>query len=265
MTGKMYESNYSGAPSEALREIIRDLRDDPGLLYHRYSMIPCKYSWPYEVSRYSRPELIKKIKGEKIDLGKPNPKLFRYSVWEAFLGRRSIRSFRRDPITLEELSTLLYYSMGVRSYMWGYPMRMYPSAGALQPVEAYLFIENVEGLSRGIYHYEADEHILVKVREGSFRDYLYKHTLMQDHVRDAPLNIVLTILYPRTASKYGFRSYRYALLDTGHVGMAIYIISTALGLGTCAVGAYEDEAIDRVLPLDENEYSIIIYPVGRPR
>ena len=82
-------------------------------------------------------------------------------------------------------------------------------------------------------------------------------------MKEAPVNIIISMVYDRTASKYGFRAYRYALLDIGHVGMNIYLVSTALGLGTCAIGAFEDDLVNKLLDLDtDHEFVILIYPVG---
>lgn len=251
-------------------EVSRILHDlvhySPNLLYHFYSLIPSKYKWPIERTRWGLPKLIKKMKGQKIKLPTPDPNLVSMTVADALRIRRSIRRFKKEGLTLLQLSTLLYYSVGVKGSSWGIPLRMFPSAGALQPIETYIQVNNVDGLKQGIYHYEPDEHILVLLKEGDFRREMYAYTLEQDHVRDAPVNIIITMVLGRTQSKYGNRAYRYALLDTGHVGMNIYLASTAMGLGTCAVGAYYDRDIDKLLNLDGvSETSIIIYPVGKPK
>ena len=251
---------------EAVKIIHDLLHYSPNLVYHYYSLIPPKYKWPLEKTRWGLPKLIKKMDGPKIKLPKPDPSHFKKSLPEALVERRSVRRFSREPLSLELLSTLLYYSLGVKGSTWGIPLRMFPSAGALQPIEAYIQVNNVEGLDAGIYHYEPDEHMLIELRRGDFRREMYLYSLQQDHVRDAPLNIILTIVLGRTESKYGHRAYRYALLDTGHVGMNIYLVSTALGLGTCAVGAYYDRDIDSLIGVDGiEELSIIIYPVGYPK
>lgn len=74
---------------------------------------------------------------------------------------------------------------------------------------------------------------------------------------------MLTIVYSRTASKYGVRAYRYALMDAAFAGENIYLASEALGLGTVAVGAFYDEMICRLLRVDcEWEYPVLVFPVG---
>ena len=81
---------------------------------------------------------------------------------------------------------------------------------------------------------------------------------------EAPAVVVLTIVYPRTASKYGYRAYRYALLDAGFAGENLYLAAEALGLATVAVGAFYDEKICWLLRLDCGvEYPVLLFPVGR--
>lgn len=248
-------------------KVLHDLMHySPNLVYHFYSLIPAKYSWPMEKTRWGLPKLIKKMEGKKIKLPPPKESLLKMSVADAIKLRRSIRRFKNQPINVEQLSTLLYYSVGIKGSSWGIPLRMFPSAGALQPIETYIQVNNVTDLARGIYHYEPDEHILVLLKAGDYSREMYLYTLQQEHVRDAPVNIILTIMLNRTQSKYGYRAYRYALLDTGHVGENIYLVSTAMGLGTCAVGAYYDKDIDKLIGVDGiKEFSMIIYPVGVPK
>ena len=203
------------------------------------------------------------MKGPKINLPKPDPSRFKMTFEEVIVRRRSIRSFQNKALDLTLVSTLLYYSAGVRGFKWGYPMRMFPSAGALQPAELYLVVANVTGLEEGIYHYEAHDHSLVLLRKGLFNEQLFKSCLYQKHVLSAPLNICISAVYPRTFSKYRWRAYRYINMDIGHLGQNIYLISTALGLGTCAIGAFEDGAVNKLLGLDGyNEFIVLIYPVG---
>jgi len=260
---EQYLMKYSETEKAEILRVIKAIEEDPGLGYHGFSKIYPEFKWPTQFGRRTRPTLIKKMPGEKIPLPHPNPNLMDKTLAESLEERRSIRDFSRKPISLEVLSTLLYYTVGVKGDKYGYPIRMFPSAGALQPIEIYVVVDRVDGLDKGIYHYEPDRHELVLLKKGEFNQELYGYCLEQEHVKDAPINIVISMVYDRTASKYGFRSYRYALLDVGHVGMNMYLVSTALGLGTCAIGAFEDDPINELLELDtSSEFVILIYPVG---
>ncbi len=248
--------------SEVLK-ILKKIEEDPGLCYHEFSKIYPGFRWPKPYGRRTRPSLLKKMEGKEISLPKPDPKLMDMPLARALEERKSIRDFSKKGLTIDVLSTFLYYTVGVKGDKHGYPLRMFPSAGALQPIETYVVVDRVDGLEKGIYHYDAGEHKLVLLKEGEFNRELYDYCLEQEHVRDAPVNIVITMVYNRTASKYGFRSYRYALLDIGHVGMNMYLVATAMGLGTCAIGAFEDDPLNKLLELDtETEFVILIYPIG---
>lgn len=246
---------------ENMLSILNMLELDPGITYHKLSSIYNRFKWPIETKTLRRTNLIKKMKGKKINLPKPDISLEK-NIFEVLLIRRSVRAYKKKGINLRLLGNLLYYSVGMKGKEAEYPIRMFPSAGALQPIETYLVVSNVNELNNGIYHYEPDEHVLVLIREGNYIYELYKYSLEQEHILEAPLNIILSVVYNRTRSKYGFRAYRYILLDTGHVGMNIYTVSTALGLSTCAVGVFEDESINKLLNLDNEEFVLMIYPIG---
>ncbi|HID41991.1 MAG TPA: SagB/ThcOx family dehydrogenase [Pyrodictium sp.] len=183
----------------------------------------------------------------------------------AIRSRRSRRKYGSEPLSLVELSSVLYYSVGVTGKAWwGGPKRAYPSAGALQPIEAYVYASMVEGLARGIYHYNPGIHCLEPIKIGDYSRSLWEASLGQEHLRVAPAVIILTAVYSRTAWKYGLRAYRYVHWDAGFAGENIYIACEALGLATVAVGAFYDEVVCSLLDIDcDNEIPMLLFPVGK--
>jgi SagB-type dehydrogenase family enzyme len=200
----------------------------------------------------------------------PRPRIPRgVDAAEALLTRRSVRSFSREPISIDTLSTLLYIAFGVTRWEEGvygyrvYPLRSFPSAGALQPVEIYVSAHRVSGLSMGIYRYIFLDHSLEPIKEGDYRDLLREIALGQDHVGSSASTIIFTILWARSAWKYGSRGYKYSLLDTGFAGENLYIAAKILGLGTCAVGAFYEEDLCSLLGIDcISEIPVLLMPVG---
>lgn len=184
---------------------------------------------------------------------------------EALKSRRSRREYTEEPLLLEDLATILYYTVGITGRAWwGGPKRVYPSAGALQPIEAYLVASRVLGLEPGIYHYNPGRHALEQLRAGNYSSELAKAALEQEHVAAAPASVILTAVYVRTASKYGTRSCRYIHLDAGFAGENLYIAVEALGLATVAVGAFYDRMVCRLLDIDcVTEIPMLIFPIGR--
>lgn len=257
-----HASRILGAAWEAVE------RRDPAWLYHRLSSLePGYHGWEPTVRRER--DYYKEYPGAKrIPLPRP-PKGSGLDVLEAIRRRRSRRSYSRAPLSLVEVGTLLCYTLGVvgRAW-WGGPKRAYPSAGALQPVEAYIVAGEggVEGLEAGVYHYNPGAHALELLAAGDYREALYRACLEQEHVLEAPVSVVLTVVYSRTTSYYGVRGYRYVLLDAGFAGENLYLAAEALGLATVAVGAFYDWDVCGILGIDCRwEFPLLVFPVGRRR
>ena len=96
------------------------------------------------------------------------------SVEEALLARRSVRDYKNEPLTLEEVSQLLWAAQGITDKKGS---RVAPSAGALYPIELYAVIGNVDNLSSGVYKYKSHDHKLVRIIEGDKRMELYNAAL----------------------------------------------------------------------------------------
>ena len=204
------------------------------------------------------------------ELHLPYPKLRgSVSVEEALANRRSVREYREEPLTIEELSQLLWAAYGISETTYG--LRTAPSAGAQYPLELYVVVgergvKTADGyLAAGIYYYNVHRHSLILRKLGDFREELYRAALEQIWVLKAPVSLVFTAVYHRTTRVYGERGrVRYVPMDLGHAGQNVYLQATALGLGTVAVGAFYDEEVSRILDLPPDETPLYIMPVGRP-
>jgi SagB-type dehydrogenase family enzyme len=186
-------------------------------------------------------------------------------VLEAIRRRRSRRSFAGRAVSLEAVSTLLYHAVGVTGWDGGWPLRSYPSAGGLQPVEVYLVAERVEGLEPGLYHYDARVHSLCLMRRGRLLSLLADIALGQGHVGMGAGALIVTAVYQRTASKYGARAYRYIHVDAGAAVENVYLAAEGLGLAVVVVGAFYDEELCQLIGVDcYNEIPIAIMPFGIP-
>lgn len=100
------------------------------------------------------------------------------TVGQALAARRSWREYSADPLTLEELSGVMWAAAGINRPDQG--RLTAPSALALYPIRVYAFF------AEGAYAYDARAHKLVRVAEGDLR----KLAGMQDFVFKAPLNLV---------------------------------------------------------------------------
>jgi len=179
------------------------------------------------------------------------------SLEKAINQRNSVRQYSSQEISLKDLSQILWAANGLNQK----GSRTAPSAGALYPIELYV-VGKCENYPAGIYHYQPDQHILEKIKEGDFLSKLSEIGLGQKWISQAPLNIVLTGVVSRTTEKYGDRAAQYVALEAGHVGQNIYLQAGALNLGTVSVGALYDDQMSDFLNFEESQKAYYIFPIG---
>jgi len=188
------------------------------------------------------------------------------SVDQAIKNRRSVRTFSTTPLTLQDVSQLLWASQGITDSERNY--RATPSAGHVFPMEIYLVTGNssVNGLEAGIYHYNPFNNTLEKIVEGDQRYNLSQAAHQQKWVNEAPISLVITGNYQKMKEKYPDEriSTRFVDIEAGHIGENIYLEAIAHGLGTVAIGSFYDDQMINLLKLPSNETPIYIYPVGYP-
>jgi len=169
------------------------------------------------------------------------------SIEEALLLRRSIREYEDKPLTLQQVSQLLWAAQGITLPTYGF--RTAPSAGATYPLEVYVAVKEggVKELQAGIYHYLPRSHELELVKLGDYSMELMRAALDQEWVRDAAINLVINAVYERTTRRYGDRGMRYVHMEVGHVGQNVYLQCISLGLACVVIGAFYDEEVKRII------------------
>jgi SagB-type dehydrogenase family enzyme len=184
------------------------------------------------------------------------------SIEEALLKRRSVRDYKTDAITLEQLSQLLWAGQGITAADF---FRAAPSAGASYPLELFVIAGNVKGLEAGVYHYNVKEHSLSLHLKGDIREKLGTTAAFnQKCISQVPACISICAVYERTIKTYGKRGERYVPIDTGHAAENIALQAVALGLATVMVGAFEDKKVGEILNLADELKPMYIIPVGKP-
>ena len=178
------------------------------------------------------------------------------SIEETLHQRRSVRDYKRGPLSLDLVSQLLWAASGKNLYR-----RTAPSAGATYPLEIYLAAGEVEGLEPGIYHYSPSGNYPEIVIEGDVRSGLSRVALGQEMIEEAPVSIIIAADYSRTTGRYGQRGIRYVHMEVGHVGQNVSLQAIALGLGAVMIGAFEDQKVKEVLGIEEDPLYII--PIGK--
>ena len=181
------------------------------------------------------------------------------SIEQSLAERRSVRSYSGKSLSLSDVSQLMWAAQGLTQDMF---FRTAPSAGALYPLEVYLVVGNVDGMTAGVYRYVPSRHSMTRTLDGDRRDELCRVSLSQPHIRDAAAVIVVTAVYSRTMAKYGNRGIRYAHVEVGCAAENVYLQGISLGIGTCAVGAFEDETAASILYLPISEKPLLMLPLG---
>ncbi len=261
------------------------MREHPGrdfqekTSYHRDSMEE------YELDWRSKPPLYKFYNHSPvIALPTPVPAPDESQTADLFAcvaGRRSVRSFGATPLSLSELSHLLWASAGITtSYITPHGQDFYraaPAAGALYPIETYVIANKVEELDPGLYHYRVagldilerpiaeGSHAVELLRSGDLRGEIAAAALDQAICAKAGAVFLWTAVFARSTWKYRERAYRYFYLDAGHMAGHLSLAAVALGLGSCPLAAFYDDEINALLGIDgENEGIVYMMAVGRP-
>lgn len=185
------------------------------------------------------------------------------SVEEAILKRRSVREYSEKPLSISEVSHILFSAYGITHIVNGFELRASPSAGALYPIEIYFAAHNIEGINEGIYHYIPQNHSVEIIKKGNFREEILKACLSQETFLTSSLTIIYTAVFRRTTSKYGERGYMYIYIEVGHIAQNVALQCVSLGLSSCVVGAFYENKINKIIGVDGKEQSsIYIQTIG---
>jgi SagB-type dehydrogenase family enzyme len=237
---------------------------DVGVVYHQWSK-PGILDALGSVANWGPPvELYKAYPGAPV-VELPAPDLEGgLSAAQAIAARRSTRDYVASAMSAAELSRLLFLTSGIGADKYGNARRTAPSSGALYPIEVYAVVHAVDGVDPGVYHYAYREHALEQIRAGDFRARVVEQAIAQEFLGECGVVLFLTMILQRMRPKYQDRSYRYGLLEAGHLGENAYLAATSMGLGACGVGAFMDDAINEMLGVDGvEEAAVYMLAAGR--
>jgi SagB-type dehydrogenase family enzyme len=182
------------------------------------------------------------------------------SIERALLERRSIRKYNNLPISLSDVSQLLWAAQGLSGARG---LRTAPSAGALFPLEIAVVAGNVNDLAPGIYLYKPEGHGLRKIVDNDKRKELSRAALGQSAITNAAAVLVISAVYERTTIKYGERGVRYVHMEAGHAAENVFLQAVSLNLGTVVIGAFDDSGVKKVVNLTGGEQPLYLMPIGR--
>ncbi len=176
-------------------------------------------------------------------------------------GRRSMRQYGTEPLTLRQLGELLFRVARIRSlgsapdvaeYGAGSSSRPYPSIGSTYALELYLTVGDCEGLECGTYHYDPVEHALRAVATGRpvAGQLLSQTRLLAGGRAEPPALITITGRFRRMTWKYSGMAYTALLKDVGVLQQTLYLVCTAMGLASCATSGGDGDLFARAAGLD---------------
>lgn len=175
---------------------------------------------------------------------------------QAVAARRSQRDFSSRSLTLEQIGQLAWAAQGQDAHS---RYRTVPSAGATYPLELFILTED------GFFHYLPGKHALARLTEQDLRGRLAAAAWGQEFIADAPVTLVFAAEFARTAGRYGQRGVRYVYMEAGHAAQNVHLQAEALGLGSVAVGAFDDASVSKVLELPDHLEPLYMVPVGYRR
>ncbi|MDD4356584.1 MAG: SagB/ThcOx family dehydrogenase [Smithellaceae bacterium] len=187
---------------------------------------------------------------------------------EAVALRESVRQYAAVPLTLEEVSALLWATQGIRRILSAESaLRTVPSAGARHSLETYLVVNRVHTLSAGLYRYLPFDGQLAQLRlDAQIGHKAAMACFGQDFIATSAVTFFWTAIPERMEWRYDLAAHKVIAIDAGHVCQNLYLAGQTIGAGVCAVAAYDQQACDELLGVDgDEEFTIYLAPVGKRR
>lgn len=192
------------------------------------------------------------------------------AVDQAMKSRVSSRAMRPGSLSIGQLTAILHYGYGVTRNLNNTSMpgglRVTPSAGALYPLEIFIYVSKVKRLAGGLYHYNPVKHHLRRLRDGVKSKELDGCFIPETVPKHCSVLIFVTALFARSTFKYGNRGYRFVCMEAGHVAQNMSLVCSAFKLGCLNIGGFYDRKIDSFLGLDGIAHSTLyLLAVGSQR
>jgi SagB-type dehydrogenase family enzyme len=208
--------------------------------------------------------------GKVVDLPEVKSLEFDISLNQSIWNRRSRRNYNGKPMSLAELTYLIWTADGVKKTIKRFDrsyatLRTAPSAGARHPFETYVIVFNVTDLEPGIYRYSALEHKLILVAHSQdLAEKTVEAVVGQSFAATANAVLVWSCVPYRAEWRYSTVAHKPALLDVGHICQNLYLACEAVQAGTCAIAAYDQQKIDELLGLEgQDEFAVYIATLGK--
>jgi SagB-type dehydrogenase family enzyme len=176
------------------------------------------------------------------------------SVEKAISERRSVRSYKSEPLQVEDIGQVLWAAQGITDPAKG--LRAAPSPRSAYLIKVYVVAADVKGLTPGVYRYEPKGHELTRVVAGDRKGALYD-AVGQSQIKSAPAVLVIA----GDMAKSGNQSWPF--LEAGHVSENVYLQCVSLKLGTVTMAGFKSDQAKKALGLQDKEDIIYLMPLGK--
>ncbi len=178
------------------------------------------------------------------------------AIESVILRRGSTRQFSREPIALEQLSTML--DRATRGISADF---LLPPGSQLN--DLYLIVNAVDGIKPGAYFYRRINQELECLKEGDFRGTAAHLGLDQALPGDASVALFFLADLRTILERFGNRGYRATQLEAGIIGGKLYLAAYAQRLGATGLTFYDDEVTEFFSPHAAGKSAIFLMALGR--
>ncbi|MBU1093924.1 MAG: SagB/ThcOx family dehydrogenase [Firmicutes bacterium] len=197
-----------------------------------------------------------------IDLDRVFPNIRQKTLEECIKNRRSLRSYKEQNLTLEEVTYLLWETSRVDSFKPGITFRTIPTAGATNSMETYLFLNKVEGIAKGLYLYVQDKHQLSLIDDTPGLEEIVNEALY-GQLRGAAVVFFFTATPYRTEYKYAHLSHKMIAIEAGHAGQNVSLAAEVIDCGAVMLAAYVQEYCDNLFNIGNEEFVTYVATIGK--
>ncbi|MFH1351904.1 MAG: SagB/ThcOx family dehydrogenase [Pseudomonadota bacterium] len=184
----------------------------------------------------------------------PWPEVMNYS--EAVFGRRSRRNFIKGTLPKDNLSALID-TLCAKDLI-----NATHKESSHRSISVGFLVDHVEGIEPGFYLVDTLKKSYGPVHHGHFLEMMAHICLDQAWLANAAIHFLFFTNFDMLEQSWGARGYRYAMMSAGRMGERLYLISTAMGIGCCGIGAFYDDEASQLLGLNEKSRLLYLVAVG---
>ena len=259
---KNIELQIASLPDIEQVAILHELIDDTPFKTESYN----KYAHDEYYICHNKSEIVSGS-GKRILLDVPE-EFPECNLVKLIANRDSARDYTNKSISFQQLSTMLHYSLGKKRIARGaydqreYPFRFCNSAGGLNHLDIYLFINRVDGIESGIYYYDFISDALIQMDHGNMRS-IIGHVNFQNEfsIYSNFVGVIVSDL-SRIVPKYYKRAYRMAHVDGGIAMSYLQILGEYVGISSCIIAGFLEHELEKLLHLTCDDYPIATMAFG---